>query len=92
LSGQTAKAGGVLYSGGGDSRASRRVCLDLHMIARRPLPATVLDGLAPLLASVTTWDAELFVMYQAVLAGVAPAMSPANQALCSRICALRPQR
>ncbi len=66
--------------------------VELHMIARRPLPATVLDGFAPLLASITTWDPELFVMYQAVLAGVAPAMSAANQALCSRICALCPHR
>lgn len=62
--------------------------VELHMIARRPLLPVVIAGLQALLMSLSNWDRELFQMYQAVLGGVAPAMSEVDRDLCDRICAM----
>jgi len=60
--------------------------IELHMISRRPLTASVIAGLSPLLASISGWDHELFRMYQAVLQGASQSMGPDDRALCESVC------
>lgn len=68
------------------------IAIELHMIAKRPLPIPALNELESVLGVLRDFDWELLQFYKSALRSHTDLFSAAEGALVERICSLEPKR